>query len=170
MKKEELINQVNEIMIEGFEVESGVAGMPTAFVASTGKGSPTIGILAEFDALPGLSQDAVAERSPLVIGGAGHGCGHHLFGTGSVAASLAVREWMREAGVAGTLRVYGTPAEEGGAGKVYMTRAGLFQDVDIVLHWHPKETQSRLRYTSTDVFTSVLPRSSVDHNCHTDQR
>jgi aminobenzoyl-glutamate utilization protein B len=128
-----------ELAEAGFEVESGVAGMPTAFVASTGKGSPTIGILAEFDALPGLSQDAAPERSPVVIGGMGHGCGHHLLGTGSVAAALAVHEWMREAGVSGTLRVYGTPAEEGGAGKVYMTRAGLFQDVDIVLHWHPKD-------------------------------
>jgi aminobenzoyl-glutamate utilization protein B len=128
-----------ELAGAGFEVEAGVGGMPTAFVASSGGGSPTVGILAEFDALPGLSQKAVPERSPLVSGGMGHACGHHLFGTGSVAAALAVREWMGEAGVAGTLRVYGTPAEEGGAGKVYMTRAGLFRDVDVVLHWHPRD-------------------------------
>jgi aminobenzoyl-glutamate utilization protein B len=143
-----------ELAEAGFDVESGVAGMPTAFVASSGKGSPTVGILAEFDALPGLSQDAVPERSPLVIGGTGHGCGHHLLGTGSVAAALAVRQWMRAAGVAGTLRVYGTPAEEGGAGKVYMTRAGLFRDVDIVLHWHPKD-RNQVMYSTSLANTSA---------------
>ena len=123
----------------GFAVEAGVAGMPTAFVASAGKGSPTIAILAEFDALPGLSQDAVPERKPREAGAPGHACGHHLFGAGSVAAGVALARWKAANDVAGTLRVYGTPAEEGGAGKAYMARAGLFDDVDVALHWHPSD-------------------------------
>ena len=110
----------------GFDVESGVAGMPTAFVASYGSGRPIVGILAEFDALPGINQDAVPTRRPVEGKGAGHACGHHLFGTGSTAAALAVKEWMEMTGAQGTLRVYGTPAEEGGSGKVYMVRDGLF--------------------------------------------
>jgi len=121
----------------GFEVQAGVAGMPTSFVASYGRGRPVIGILAEFDALPGLSQDTVPERKPLSQFGAGHACGHHLFGTASVAAAIAVKDWLARTGRPGTVRVYGTPAEEGGGGKVYMVRAGLFADVDVVLHWHP---------------------------------
>lgn len=121
----------------GFDVRAGVAGMPTAFVASWGAGEPVIGILAEFDALPGLSQDTVPERRPLVDRGAGHGCGHHLFGTASTAAAIAVKDWLAASHRSGTLRLYGTPAEEGGAGKVYMVRAGLLDDVDVVLHWHP---------------------------------
>jgi len=128
-----------ELSDAGFEVKAGLAGMPTAFVASSGSGSPTIALLAEFDALPGLSQAAVPDRQPLVEGGAGHGCGHHLFGAGSVAAAVALRGWMQEAQIAGTLRVYGTPAEEGGSGKVYLTRDGYFDDVDIALHWHPSD-------------------------------
>jgi aminobenzoyl-glutamate utilization protein B len=121
----------------GFTVEAAVAGMPTAFVASYGSGSPVIGILAEFDALPGISQDSVPFRKPLVEGGgSGHACGHHLFGTGSVAAAIAVKEWLAETGTPGEIRLYGTPAEEGGAGKVYMVREGLLEDVDVALHWH----------------------------------
>ena len=134
-KSSELLK--SELEAAGFSVESGVAGMPTAFVASYGSGGPIIGILAEYDALPGISQDAVPERSPIIIGGAGHACGHHLFGAGSVAAAIAVKEWLEETGHEGTIRLYGTPAEEGGAGKVYMVRAGLFDDVDVALHWHP---------------------------------
>lgn len=121
----------------GFEIDEGVAGMPTAFVASWGEGSPVVGILAEYDALPGITQDRVPERAPLPEAGAGHACGHHLFGAGSVAAALAVKAWLEDSGTAGTVRLYGTPAEEGGAGKVYMVRAGLFDGVDAVLHWHP---------------------------------
>jgi aminobenzoyl-glutamate utilization protein B len=123
----------------GFRVEAGVAGMPTAFVAEHGGGRPVIGLLAEFDALPGISQDAAPERRPIAGKDAGHACGHHLFGAGSAAAAIAVRDWMKRAGIRGTLRVYGTPAEEGGAGKVYMVRAGLFRDADAVLHWHPDD-------------------------------
>ncbi len=121
----------------GFQVEAGVAGMPTAFVASWGSGEPVIAVLAEFDALPGITQDRVPERSPIEGKPAGHACGHHLFGTASTAAALAVKDWLSTSGHAGTIRLYGTPAEEGGAGKVYMVRAGLLDDVDVVLHWHP---------------------------------
>lgn len=120
-----------------FAVEAGVAGMPTAFVAAWGTGGPVIGILAEFDALPGVSQAAVPEPLEREGVGAGHACGHHLFGTASVAAGLAVRDWLERSGTPGRVRVYGTPAEEGGAGKVYMVREGLFSDVDAVLAWHP---------------------------------
>jgi aminobenzoyl-glutamate utilization protein B len=122
----------------GFEVEVGVAGIPTAFVATfkTGDG-PVIGVLAEFDALPGITQDRTPIRAPIASKPAGHACGHHLFGTGSVAAAIATKEWMQSTGQQGEIRLYGTPAEEGGAGKVYMVRAGLFDDVDVVLHWHP---------------------------------
>jgi aminobenzoyl-glutamate utilization protein B len=121
----------------GFEIEAGVAGIPTAFVASWGSGSPVIGILAEFDALPGISQDRVAVRQVRTDSESGHACGHHLFGAGSTAAAIAVKEWLQASGTAGTVRLYGTPAEEGGAGKVYMVREGLFDDVDAALHWHP---------------------------------
>ncbi len=121
----------------GFSVEAGVAGMPTAFIAEWGNGGPVIGIMGEFDALPGINQDRVPTRSPIEGKGAGHACGHHMFGTGSVAAAIAVRDWLETSGTVGTIRVYGTPAEEGGAGKVYMVKAGLFEDVDAVLHWHP---------------------------------
>ncbi len=126
-----------ELREAGFEVRAGVAGMPTAFVATAGSGKPVIGILAEFDALPGFSQDAVPERSPIKGDISGHACGHHLLGTASTSAAIAIREWLVRSRAAGTIRVYGTPAEEGGAGKVYMVRAGLFADVDVVLHWHP---------------------------------
>ena len=121
----------------GFALKSGVADVPTAFIAEYGSGKPVIGIMAEFDALPGVSQKAVPFRDPVVEGGAGHACGHHLFGTASVAAGISVMEWMKENNIKGTLRVYGTPAEEGGGGKVYIAKAGLMDDVDAMLHWHP---------------------------------
>jgi aminobenzoyl-glutamate utilization protein B len=121
----------------GFVVKAGVAEIPTAFVATYGSGSPVIGILAEFDALPGLSQQAVPEKMAFEGRNAGHGCGHHLFGTASVAAGIEIKKLIAEKKLSGTIRVYGCPAEEGGSGKVYMVRAGLFSDVDIVIHWHP---------------------------------
>ncbi|PZX52001.1 amidohydrolase [Algoriphagus chordae] len=121
----------------GFIVKAGVADIPTAFVAEYGSGKPVIAILAEFDALPGVSQKAVPFKDPVVEGGPGHACGHHLFGAASVAAGISTKEWLESSGIQGTIRVYGTPAEEGGAGKVYMARAGLLDDVDAVLHWHP---------------------------------
>jgi aminobenzoyl-glutamate utilization protein B len=131
-----------QLRAAGFRVEQGVAGMPTAFVASYGNGSPVVAILAEFDALPGITQDAVPVRRVIEGKNAGHACGHHLFGTGSTAAAIAVKEWLDRSGRRGTIRVYGTPAEEGGAGKVYMVREGLFGDVDAVLHWHASSRNS----------------------------
>lgn len=127
----------NELSNAGFEVQNGVAGIPTAFIASYGQGKPVVGILAEFDALPGISQQAVPEPKPRDDVTAGHACGHHLFGTGSTAAGISVKQYLKQSGKSGTIRIYGTPAEEGGAGKVYMVREGLFDDVDVVLHWHP---------------------------------
>ena len=124
----------------GFEVRAGVAGMPTGFVAEAGGGEPVVAILAEFDALPGLSQTRAPVREPRADRGAGHACGHHLFGAGSVAAALAVADWLEASGTRGTLRLYGTPAEEGGAAKAYMVRDGLFDAVDVVLHWHPSDS------------------------------
>lgn len=128
-----------ELTKAGFKVEAGVAGIPTAFVATAGSGKPVIGILAEFDALPGINQDAVPERSPIPGKLSGHACGHHLFGTASVSAGIAIADWLKRSNTPGTIRVYGTPAEEGGSGKVYMVRAGLFNDVDAVLHWHASD-------------------------------
>ena len=121
----------------GFIVQSNVAGMPTAFTASYGSGKPLIGILGEFDALPGVSQDAVPDLKPMPGKPAGHACGHHLFGVASAAAAIAIKDWLISNKKTGTIRFYGTPAEEGGSGKVYMVRDGLFNDVDVVIHWHP---------------------------------
>jgi aminobenzoyl-glutamate utilization protein B len=120
----------------GFTVQAGVADMPTAFVATYGSGSPVIGLLAEFDALPGVSQAADPEKKARPEVNAGHACGHHLFGAASTHAAVVLKHWMQATGQKGTLRVYGTPAEEGGSGKVYLVRAGLFNDVDAVMHWH----------------------------------
>lgn len=127
---------------EGFAVETGVADIPTAFVATYGSGQPVIGILAEFDALPGLAQEAVAEKKSIQGKPGGHGCGHHLFGTASVAAGIEIKRLIEQKKLTGTVKVYGCPAEEGGSGKVYMVRAGLFNNVDAVIHWHPGNTNS----------------------------
>jgi aminobenzoyl-glutamate utilization protein B len=128
-----------ELQAAGFSIRSGVAGEPTAFVATYGQGEPVIGIMGEFDALPGLSQDTVPTRKPLVAQGPGHACGHNLLGSGAALAAIALKQYMERNRVSGTLRYYGTPAEEGGDGKVYMIHAGLFKDVDVVLHWHPAD-------------------------------
>jgi len=144
----------DELKKAGFKIETGVAGIPTAFVARAGTSDgPAIAILAEIDALPGMSQAAMPERKPLPDQIAGHACGHHLFGSGSVAAAIAVKNWLQETGMKGQIRVYGTPAEEGGGGKVYMVRAGLFNDVDVTLYWHPGDANNasqdrNLAYTS----------------------
>jgi aminobenzoyl-glutamate utilization protein B len=132
----------------GFNVTAGVAGIPTAFVASYGAGGPVIGVLAEFDALPGINQDAGATRAPIADKSAGHACGHNLFGAGSVTAAIAIKDWLARTGTPGVIRLYGTPAEEGGSGKVYMVRAGLFKDVDIALHWHADDENSAAARTS----------------------
>ena len=133
---------------EGFSIQEGVADIPTAFVASFGSGQPVIGILAEFDALPGITQSALPRRDELPNQRAGHACGHHLFGTASTAAAIALRHWLEDTGRQGTIRLYGTPAEEGGSGKVYMVRAGLFDDVDTVLHWHSADRNTANPATS----------------------
>ena len=121
----------------GFDVETGVGGIETAFVASYGEGSPVVGTMGEFDALPGLSQRAVAERDPVEPGAPGHGCGHNLFGVGSLGGALAVKEAIARGDVEGTIRYYGTPAEEAIGGKVYMVRDGAFDGTDAVVSWHP---------------------------------
>ena len=131
----------------GFSVQAGVAEIPTAFVATYGSGKPVICILAEFDALPGLSQEAIPEKKPIPGKDAGHACGHHLFGTASVAAGIEIKKLMEEKKFSGTIKVYGCPAEEGGSGKVYMVRAGLFNDVDVVIHWHP-DNENNVTMTS----------------------
>ena len=126
---------------EGFSVETKVANIPTAFIASYGSGSPVIAILGEYDALPGLSQQAVPYK--LSAGDkAGHACGHHLFGTASAAAAIAIKNYIKNQKISGTIKYYGCPAEEGGSGKVYMVREGLFSDVDVALHWHAADENS----------------------------
>ncbi|CAN5509112.1 M20 family metallopeptidase [soil metagenome] len=145
---------IQTLINSGFAVDSGVAGIPTAFVATYGSGKPVIGILAEYDALPGLSQQAIPEKKPVEGKDAGQGCGHHLFGTASVAAGIAIKKLIEEKNFSGTIKVYGCPAEEGGSGKVYMVRAGLFNDVDVVLHWHPDDENSV-------TMTSALANSSA---------
>lgn len=121
----------------GFKISEGVASIPTAFIAEAGSGKPVIALLAEFDALPGITQTPDPFRNEIPGKAGGHACGHHLFGTASVGAAVAIKEWLEGNKVTGTIRLYGTPAEEGGSGKVYMVREGLFDDVDAVLSWHP---------------------------------
>ena len=133
---------VDELQGEGFKITPGVAGIPTAFVAEWGSGGPVIGLLAEFDALPGITQSTSPNRDPVVDKHAGHACGHNLFGAGSMTAAIAIKNWLKATGTPGRVRLYGTPAEEGGSGKVYMTRAGLFDDADFVIDWHPADQNS----------------------------
>lgn len=123
---------------EGFSISRGIAGLPTAFMASFGTGMPVVAMLGEYDALSGLSQKGgVANKEPIVEGGNGHGCGHNLLGTGALAAAMAVKRFMEENKLQGTIRYYGCPAEEGGSGKAFMAREGVFNDVDAALTWHP---------------------------------
>ena len=123
---------------EGFRVMEGLAGIPTAVMGEAGEGGPVIAILGEYDALPGLSQEAgVAEHRPVEANGPGHGCGHNLLGAGAMLAAAAVKDWLAEQGIAGRVRYYGCPAEEGGAAKTFMVRDGVFDDVDIAISWHP---------------------------------
>ena len=133
----------------GFKITKGVAGIPTSFIAEFNNEGPVIGILGEFDALPGLSQTTAPFKEIAINDtNAGHACGHHLFGASSAWAAVAVKDWILSENIKGTIRFYGTPAEEGGSGKVYMVREGLFDDVDIVLHWHPDDTNSANNRTS----------------------
>jgi aminobenzoyl-glutamate utilization protein B len=161
----------------GFEVKTGVSGMPTAFVASYGSGKPVIGILAEYDALPGLSQKVAPERQPVAEGEAGHACGHSGLGTGALGAALAVKAAMEKHDLKGTIRLYGTPAEETLIGKVYMTLDGQFDDLDVCLHWHPGDengawsgsskalVSAKFTFRGTPAHASVSPeagRSALD--------
>lgn len=165
------------LQANGFTIQAGVADMPTAFVASYGSGKPVIAILAEYDALPGLSQQATPGKQPVAGMDAGHGCGHNLFGTASVAAGIEIKKLIESKKINGTIRVYGCPAEEGGSGKVYMVRAGLFSDVDIAVHWHPSDvnevtmtsaianTSAKFRFSGLSAHASMAPekgRSALD--------
>ena len=135
---------IRHLKRNGFKIERGVAGMPTAFVASFGSGKPVMAVLAEYDALPGLSQDTTPHNSPMVEGGYGHACGHNLIGTAALSAAVAVSKWLAK-GHQGTIRVYGCPAEESGGGKSYMVREGLFDDVDCAISYHPTRRNQILR-------------------------
>ncbi|HEU0178752.1 MAG TPA: amidohydrolase [Blastocatellia bacterium] len=149
---------------QGFKVERGVAGMPTAFVATYGQGQPVIGILGEFDALPGISQKASPVKEPLEAGAPGHGCGHNLFGVASLGAAIAVKELIAAGKLKGTIRFYGTPAEEAGSGKAYLTRDGLFNDLDVCLAWHPAtETQADVDSTQALVDFIVEFKGKAAH-------
>ena len=123
----------------GFTVKRGVSNMPSAFIAEYGSGKPIIGILGEYDALPGISQKASPVKEPLEPGAAGHGCGHNLFGVGSMGAAVAIKELIQQGKLKGTIRFYGTPAEESVGGKIYMARDGVFNDLDVCLDWHPDD-------------------------------
>ncbi len=123
---------------EGFRVVEGIAGIPTAVMGETGDGGPVIAFLGEYDALPGLSQEAgTPEHRPLPGNGPGHACGHNLLGAGAMLAAAAVKDWLAARGLPGRVRYYGCPAEEGGAAKVFMVRDGAFTDVDVAITWHP---------------------------------
>ena len=136
-KSSELL--ASELEAQGFIVERGVAGIPTAFVATWGKGMPVIGVMGEYDALPGISQKAVSHKDPVVDGAPGHGCGHNIHGTSGVGGAIAAKAAMEEAGIPGTIRFYGCPAEEMLSGKVWMVREGVFEGVDAVLSHHPSQ-------------------------------
>jgi aminobenzoyl-glutamate utilization protein B len=167
----------------GFRVERGVAGIPTSFIAAIGSGKPVIGILGEYDALPGLSQQAVPLRQARPGATAGHACGHHLFGVASASACLALAQPIRAGTMPGTLRFYGCPAEEGGSAKAFLVRAGLFDDCDAVLHWHPSSANSagdissqariavKFRFHGTSSHAAAAPeagRSALDAVALTD--
>ncbi len=122
---------------QGFKVERGVAGIPTAFVATYGSGRPVISVLGEFDALPGISQKAIPTKDPINEGEPGHGCGHNLFGSASLGAAIAIKELIESGKIKGTIKFFGTPSEEKYFGKIWMVRAGLWNDVDVNISWHP---------------------------------
>ncbi|NOT61437.1 MAG: amidohydrolase [Acidobacteria bacterium] len=140
---------------QGFKVERGVDGMPTAFIASYGQGSPVIGILGEFDALPGISQKASPIKEPLEAGAPGHGCGHNLFGTASLGAATAIKELIAAGKLKGTIRFYGTPAEESIYAKTYLARDGFFKDLDVCLAWHP-DSETKADVDSTQAIVDFI--------------
>ncbi|BBC80009.1 MAG: amidohydrolase [Acetobacter orientalis] len=142
------------LLEQGFRVKECAGGLKTAVMGESGKGGPVIAFLGEFDALPNLSQQAnVFHAAPVIPDGNGHGCGHNLLGAGALAAATAVKDWLEQTGTPGTVRYYGCPAEEGGAGKVFMIRNGAFESVDCAISWHPF------------AFTTVCPPSSLANVC-----
>ena len=149
---------------KGFKVTRNVADIPTAFIAEYGSGKPIIGILGEFDALPGLSQKAIPYKEALKAEAAGHGCGHNMFGTASLGAAVAIKELIAAGKLKGTIRFYGTPAEEDLAGKVYMARAGVFNDLDVCLDWHPDyENKANMQSSQAVVSYTVLFKGKSAH-------
>ncbi len=148
----------------GFKVTRGVAHIPTAFVAEYGSGSPVIGIMGEFDALPGISQKAQPVREALEAGAPGHGCGHNLFGVGSLAAAIAVKDLIANGKLNGTIRFFGTPAEEAVGGKLYMLRDGVMEGVDVMLAWHPSnKTEAETKSTQALLDLEVEFRGRAAH-------
>ncbi|MCW3981559.1 MAG: amidohydrolase, partial [Candidatus Bathyarchaeota archaeon] len=141
----------------GFRVERGVAGMPTAFVARWGKGKPVVGIMGEYDALPGLSQEKVSWKEPLESATAGHGCGHNIHGASGMGAAIAAKTAVEEHNIKGTVIFFGTPAEENFSGKVFMVREGCFRDVDAVISHHPDDMNS------VDLTSSLAVNSAKFH-------
>ncbi len=149
---------------QGFHVTRGVGGLPTAFTAEFGQGKPIIGIMGEYDALPGISNKAVPEKTPLLAGAPGHGCGHNLFGVASLGAAAAIKDLIAAGKLKGTVRFYGTPAEESVGGKVYMAREGLFRDVDVMLVWHPEfKTVADVKSTQAIIDFIVEFRGKTAH-------
>ena len=134
--------QAEDLERDGFRITRNVGELPTAFMAEWGSGSPIIGFLGEYDALPGLSQKNQAKQDPIVSDGPGHGCGHNLLGTASLAAAVSIKAWLEHTGRPGTVRYYGCPAEETCEGKVFMARAGVFDDLDAAITWHPGSVNS----------------------------
>jgi aminobenzoyl-glutamate utilization protein B len=160
-----------ELRQAGFKLETGVGGAPTAFTATWGSGKPVIGIMGEFDALPSLSQDAVPFKKPLVNGAPGHGCGHNLFGVAAMMAAISAKEHLEQNKLPGTIRFYGTPAEEGGGGKIYMLRAGAFADVDAVLTWHPSDrNQAGLSSSLANISAKFRFRGTASHAASAPER
>ena len=150
--------------VNGFTVQTGVAEMPTAFVASYGSGKPVIAVLGEFDALPGLSQKAEPTRAVRIENAPGHGCGHNLFGAGSLGAAIAIKDLIAKGKIKGTVRFYGTPAEESGGGKSYMARAGLFNDVDVSFDWHPDaEIKANMQSSQAEVDLMIKFKGKSSH-------
>lgn len=157
--------KLSELLSEaGFTIEKGVAGMPTAFVASYGDGEPVIALLGEMDALPGETQASTPYPETIAGTNGNHACGHNLLGPGSAIAAIAVARWLKESGQDGTIRYFAAPAEEGGAGKIYMVRAGLFDDVNIVLHWHPGSVNAAIPVTNNAVISGKFRfRGAASH-------
>lgn len=149
---------------KGFRVRRDVPGLPTAFVAEYGSGRPVIGIMGEYDALPGISQKAQSSKEALAEGAAGHGCGHNLFGVGSLGAAIAIKDLMVAGKLRGTIRFFGTPAEEAVGGKIYMVRDGVMDGVDVMLAWHPSdETQSDTKSSQALIDITVDFRGKAAH-------